>query len=79
MPGDLNERKYRISGNKDNPNKDELKKLCEFHKIDLDSYSGEQSKIKIARNLVDYLAGETIFNTAKGIHKNNNINQGQLF
>jgi DNA (cytosine-5)-methyltransferase 1 len=57
----------------------ELKKLCKFHKIDLSNYNGQQSKIKIARNLVDYEVGNTIFNTAKGIHKSNNINQGELF
>lgn len=79
LPGDLGERKYRISGNKDNPNQDELKKLCEFHKIDLSSYKGEQSKIKIARNLVDYEAGKTIFQTLLGIERNSNVNQVSLF
>jgi DNA (cytosine-5)-methyltransferase 1 len=47
--------------------KDELKKLCNFHQIDLSDYKGEQSKIKMARNLVDYEAGKTIFETALGI------------
>ena len=79
LPGDLGERKYRISGNKDNPNSDELKKLCKFHKIDLSSYKGEQSKIKIARNLVDYEAGKTIFQTLLGIERNSNVNQVSLF
>ena len=79
LPGDLGERKYRISGNKDNPNQDELKKLCDFHKIDLSSYKGEQSKIKIARNLVDYEAGKTIFATALGIIIRQNIKQTLLF
>ena len=79
LPNNLNERKYRISGNKDNPNKDELKKLCEFHKIDISSYKGEQSMIKIARNLVDYEAGKTIFDTARGIMQENKTNQIQMF
>ena len=79
LPNNLNERKYRISGNKDNPNKDELKKLCEFHKIDILSYKGEQSMIKIARNLVDYEAGKTIFDTARGIMQENKTNQTQMF
>jgi DNA (cytosine-5)-methyltransferase 1 len=79
LPNNLNERKYRISGNKDNPNKDELKKLCEFHKIDISSYKGEQSMIKIARNLVDYEAGKTIFDTALGIMQENKTNQIQMF
>jgi site-specific DNA-cytosine methylase len=59
--------------------KDELKKLCEFHKIDLSSYKGEQSKIKIARNLVDYEAGRTIFETVLGIEKKSNVKQVSLF
>ena len=79
LPIDLGERKYRISGNKDNPNQDELKKLCEFHKINLSSYKGEQSKIKVARNLVDYEAGKTIFQTALGIISKSIINQETLF
>jgi DNA (cytosine-5)-methyltransferase 1 len=79
LPNDLGERKYRISGNKDNPNKDELKKLCKFHKIDLTNYEGKQSKIKIARNLVDYEAGKTIFDIARGIVKKSIINQIELF
>ena len=79
LPNNLNERKYRISGNKDNPLNDELKKLCEFHQIDITSYKGEQSMIKIARNLVDYEAGKTILDTAMGIIQKSNINQTELF
>lgn len=67
LPSDLNDRKYRISGNKDNPLKEELKMLCEFHEYDFTIYQGEQSVIKMARNLVDYEAGKTIFETALGI------------
>ena len=59
--------------------KNELKKLCEFHDISLDNYKGEQSKIKIARNLVDYEAGLTIFNTMRGIEEANNTIQTNLF
>ena len=58
---------------------DEVKKLCEFHKIDLSSYKGEQRKDKIARNLVDYEAGLTIFNTARNIITQSNIKQQSLF
>lgn len=54
---------------------DEVKKLCEFHEIDLSSYKGEQRKDKIARNLVDYEAGRTIFETALGIIRTNNNKQ----
>ena len=79
LPGDLGERKHRISGNKDNPNKDELKKLCEFHQIDISTYKGEQSMIKIARNLVDYEAGRSILQTALNVQKNEKITQTKLF
>tara|TARA_R110000803_G_scaffold203192_1_gene268631 strand:- start:254 stop:928 length:675 start_codon:yes stop_codon:yes gene_type:complete len=79
LPNSLNERKYRISGNKDNPNKDELKTLCNFHKINISNYNGKQSNLKIARNLVDYEAGRTILETALGIIKRENINQPELF
>ena len=75
LPNSLNERKYRISGNKDNPNKDELKKLYEFHKIDLSNYTGNQSNLKIARNLVDYEAGKTILETALGIIRKSDTKQ----
>lgn len=58
--------------------KNEFKKLCEFHKIDISDYKGEQSKIKIARNLVDYEAGKTILDTATGIVRNLNTTQQKL-
>ena len=59
--------------------KNELKQLCEIHEIDVSNYNGEQSLIKIARNLVDYEAGLTIFNTARGIIESNSKSQGKLF
>ena len=77
LPNNLNERKEGkglIAGKA----KDERNKLCEFHQIDLSSYKGEQSKTKIARNLVDYEAGKTIFETALGII-NNKTEQTKLF
>ena len=57
----------------------ELKKLQEFHEIDLSSYIGNQKKLKIARNLVDYEAGRTIFETMLGIVRKEDINQTELF
>ena len=57
----------------------EMKKLCDFHKIDLSNYKGNQRKTKIARNLVDYEAGKTIFNTAFNIIESNKTNQLDLF
>lgn len=59
--------------------KNELKKLCEFHKIDLSTYKGDQSKVKIARNLVDYEAGRTIFETFLGIEKRKDEKQITIF
>lgn len=51
--------------------KNEVEKWCLFHGIDLSGYKGDQRKDKIARNLVDYEAGQTIFRTARNIVKNN--------
>jgi DNA (cytosine-5)-methyltransferase 1 len=79
LPTNLKERQYRISGNKENPQKDELKNLCKFHEYDFSKYKGEQSVIKMARNLVDYEAGRTIFETALGIIKKKDIKQTSIF
>ena len=78
LPSDLNERKYRISGNKENPQKDEFKNLCEFHDYDFNKYKGKQSIIKMARNLVDFEVGKTIFETALGIINKSKTTQLQL-
>ena len=59
--------------------KDEVTQWCEFHAYDFRQYKGEQRIDKIARNLVDYEAGKTIFNIARGIVEKSNINQTQLF
>jgi len=61
LPKDLGERKFNMSG------KDEVKRLCKFHEIDLSNYKGDQRKDKIARNLVDYEAGKTILECALDI------------
>ena len=74
LPTDLNDRRIQIGAGKN-----ELNKLCEFHKIDVLDYNGKQSLIKIARNLVDYEAGKTILEVALNIFKSNNINQKSLF
>ena len=68
--------RFDVAGTRE---KEELKQLCDFHNIDLSGYKGEQNKVKIARNLVDYEAGLTIFNTARGILENSKNNQVQLF
>lgn len=58
---------------------EEVKRLCEFHEIDLSTYKGKQRKDKIARNLVDFEAGKTILNTVMGIFEKTNIKQIELF
>jgi DNA (cytosine-5)-methyltransferase 1 len=74
LPNNLNERNVQIGSGKD-----EVNKLCIFHKIDLSSYKGNQRKDKIARNLVDYEAGLTIYNTMRGITESNKNNQVSIF
>ena len=74
LPSDLGDRRIQIGAGTD-----ELKRLCEFHKIDISSYKGEQSMIKVARNLVDYEAGLTIYNVARGIFEKSKFNQTSLF
>jgi DNA (cytosine-5)-methyltransferase 1 len=55
--------------------KNELDLLCKLHDYDFRKYKGEQSTVKMARNLVDYEAGRTIFETYLGIHKKSNREQ----
>jgi DNA (cytosine-5)-methyltransferase 1 len=57
---------------------DEFKKLCEFHQYDFTKYKGEQSRTKMARNLVDFEVGKTIFETALGIINKSKTTQLQL-
>lgn len=81
LPNNINERTFlglcqRTKDNKYQGN--ELDGLCEFHNYDFRRYKGEQSVIKMARNLVDYEAGKTILETALGIIKKNNTQQLEL-
>jgi len=73
LPTDLNDRRFKIS-----QTKNELTALCKFHDYDFKKYKGTQPIVKIGRNLVDYEAGLTIFNTARGIHESNNKQQTKL-
>jgi DNA (cytosine-5)-methyltransferase 1 len=75
LPTDLKERKTIGIATA----KNEVKKLCEFHDYDFYKYKGKQPINKMARNLVDYEAGRTIFETALGIYKNKNTNQKSIF
>ena len=74
LPNILTNRKVKIS-----IGKNEVKKLCEFHDFDFYKYKGKQKTNKIARNLVDYEAGKTIFETMLGITKKENVKQTNLF
>ena len=76
LPNELRERK--LEGTLTNM-KDELNTLCKFHEYDFKQYKGEQSTVKMARNLVDYEAGRTIFETALGIITEHNKQQLKLF
>jgi DNA (cytosine-5)-methyltransferase 1 len=83
LPNDLNERKIVIGGNKTTAKTTEInhefKSLCKFHDYDFTKYKGEQRIDKMARNLVDYEAGKTIFETALGILSKSKTEQTQLF
>jgi len=59
--------------------RDEVNVLSSFHDYDFRKYKGTQPLNKIARNLVDYEAGLTIFNTARNIQKQEVSNQQKLF
>lgn len=75
LPSVLNERK--------NPDlardTDLIINLSKFHDYDFRKYKGDQSVQKMARNLVDYEAGRTIFETVLGIEKKSNVNQVSIF
>lgn len=74
LPNDLKDRRFAIS-----QTKNELSELCKFHEYDFKKYTGTQPIIKIGRNLVDYEAGRTIFETYLGITKKQIPNQIELF
>ena len=54
-------------------------KLNDEFDFDFYKYKGKQRTNKIARNLVDYEAGKTIFETVCGIVKKENVKQTELF
>ena len=76
LPNDINERKLNgILCSMEN----EVDTLCEFHDYDFRKYKGKQSVQKMARNLVDYEAGRTIFEIALGIVNKKETKQIELF
>jgi DNA (cytosine-5)-methyltransferase 1 len=81
LPNDLRERDAPTISIKPSTKKpkDWVQKRCEFHKIDLTTYKGSQSKEKMANNLVDYEAGKTILETVLGMYNaNKNTTQTSL-
>lgn len=75
LPNDLGERKSLNNMIE----KGNIKELSDFHDYDFRKYKGTQSVTKMARNLVDYEAGLTILNTARGIITRANQEVPQLF
>jgi DNA (cytosine-5)-methyltransferase 1 len=73
LPNDLGER----SAN--NFIKSKVSELSKFHDYDFTKYKGKQRVDKMARNLVDYEAGRTIFEIALGIVNKKETKQIQLF
>ena len=57
----------------------EMERLIKFHEYDFRKYKGEQFIYKIGRNLVDYEAGKTIFDTARGIINKKDTKQTSIF
>ena len=74
LPTDLGERKVK-GGLLTN----DINSLCDFHDYNFKQYKGEQRIGKVARNLVDYEAGKTIFDTARGIIKKKDTKQTSIF
>lgn len=70
LPSDLKDRRFAVSSAKQ-----EFKGLCKFHEYDFNKYQGNQNMTKIARNLVDYEAGKTIFQTAFNVIEKSKVNQ----
>jgi DNA (cytosine-5)-methyltransferase 1 len=74
LPNDLKDRRFAIS-----QAKNEVDGLCEFHDYNFRQYKGKQPMNKIARNLVDYEAGKTIFETMLKVMDQESAEQIKLF
>jgi DNA (cytosine-5)-methyltransferase 1 len=59
--------------------KNEIDSWCKFHEYDFYKYNGTQRRDKIARNLVDYVAGRTIFETAHKLLAHKTPEQSSIF
>lgn len=70
--------RHKKFGDSYNGKTETLTSWSQFHDYDFTKYKGEQSVLKMARNLVDYEAGKTILDTAMGIMRNLNTKQQTL-
>lgn len=75
LPNNVNERK--LPGTLTNMI-DEVGVLCKFHDYNFRKYKGKQPLNKVARNLVDYEVGKTIFEVAMNLYKGQQTNQLEL-
>lgn len=73
LPSDLKERTANNFINS------KVSDLSKFHEYDFNKYKGEQRVGKIARNLVDYEAGKTIFEVYTGQYLAKQFSNGLLF
>lgn len=73
LPKILSNRKFKMKS------KNEIEGWCFFHDYNFKKYKGKQRIDKIARNLVDYEAGKTIFETVMGVIKKQDTKQTKLF
>ena len=78
LPNKISDR-VKNFGDSKNGATESLSSWSDFHDYDFTKYKGEQLILKIARNLVDYEAGKTIFETALGIINKSKTEQIQLF
>jgi len=76
LPNVLSERRDQL---RNEGNSESIGMYNDFHDYDFTKYKGEQLLLKIARNLVDYEAGRTIFETALGIIRKQDTTQTELF
>ena len=78
IPNILSERKKNF-GDDSVQTTESLESWSQFHDYNFTLYKGSQKILKMARNLVDYEAGKTIFATALGITLASKSEQQTLF
>lgn len=78
IPNTLSERNKNF-GDDSVQTTESLESWSKFHDYDFTLYKGEQKVLKMARNLVDYEAGRTIFETALGIIRKKDERQTSIF